>query len=369
MRVLWLSPWLRPLARIYAEQLRADGDEVLLITSEQHPQPAEPVEWEIVTDPRPKTLHTWPDFARVYQQARKFKPDVVITEMVRDPRWLALGALAPRVHFIHDDQPHGTDEMRPRWEQRLFDNWGESAPRTVCFSDYVADRVRPGRRAGSVVVAPLTSDLPDSVVQAPAAENERRDFVLIGRLNEYKNLPVVFDAWQRHVDGPGYRGDQLRLFGSAAQPPVLPASAWWNGGAYDYEDVLAPLRNAKGSVAHYRIATQSGVQVLSMQLGVAPIVSTRGALPEFQPTAPPPVEPDDAVGLAATFDLLADAKRAAALGASAAQHYRDSYAVDVSVRALRSILSDVLDTDRLSGARLSGARLNKPRLIEAEDIR
>ncbi|NMO02899.1 glycosyltransferase family 4 protein [Gordonia sp. TBRC 11910] len=343
MRILWLSPWLRPLARIYGEQLRAAGDDVLLITSEQHPQPAEPLDWEIVTDPRPKTLRTWPEFARVYRRARAFKPDVVITELVRDPRWLALGALAPRVHFVHDDQPHGADEERPRWEQALFDNWGRSASRTVCFSEYVADRVRPGRRPGSVAVVPLTSDLPDDVIAAPAAAADRRDFVLVGRLNEYKNLPVVFDAWQRHVDGPGFRGDRLCLFGSAAQTPQLPDSAWWNGGSYDYDAVLEPLRAAKGSIAHYRLATQSGVQVLSMQLGVAPIVSTHGALPEFQPAAPDPIGPDDVAGLHATFDLLADPDRAGDYGASAATHYRDRYAVDVAAASLRSILLQAKD--------------------------
>lgn len=343
MRILWLSPWLRPLARIYGEQLRTAGDDVLLITSGQHPQPMEPVDWEIVADPRPKTARTWPEFARIYRQARRFEPDVVITEMVRDPRWLALGALAPRVHFVHDDQPHGDDELRPRWERTLFDNWGRSAARTVCFSEYVAQRIRPGRRPGSVAVVPLSSDLPDDVVDTPAPATDRRDFVLVGRLNEYKNLPVVFDAWQRHVDGPGFRGDRLRLFGSAASAPQLPDSSWWNGGSYDYGAVLAPLRTAKGSIAHYRLATQSGVQVLSMQLGVVPIVSTHGALPEFQPAAPDPVGPDDAAGLAAVFDLLADPEYAGELGGAAATHYRRRYSVDVAAAALRSVLDEAKD--------------------------
>lgn len=345
MRILWLSPWLRPLAREYAEQLRARGDEILLITSDQHPQRCETREWELVLDPRPKTARTWPQFVRGYRRARAFGPDVVVTELVRDPRWLAFGTLAPRVQLMHDDQAHGADEERPAWERHLFEHWGRRAHRTVCFSDYVADRVRGGAAAGEVSVVPLTSDVADAAINV-AAPGERRDFVLIGRLNEYKNLSVIFDAWQRHVDGPAYRSDVLRLYGSAATIFNLPAAAWWNGGTYEYSDVLAALRTAKGSVAHYRVATQSGVQVLSMQLGVTPIVSTRGALPEFQPHCPPPIDPDDIAGLTAVFDALADPQRACDLGAAAHDHYRRRYAAPVAASVLSSVLTEIVEEAR-----------------------
>ena len=302
---------------------------------DQHPEPVGTLDWEVVTDPRPKSPGTWPDFARIYRRARDFRPDVVITEFVRDPRWLALGALAPRVNFRHDDQPHGVDEERPRWERAIFDRWGASARRTICFSDYVATRLGGVLSTQSIGVVPLSSDLPDNLAAHPETADRREDFVLIGRLNEYKNLPTVFEAWQRHVTGPGYQGDTLRLYGSAPTPPRLPKAAWWNGGPYDYHTVVAPLRRAKGSVAHYRLATQSGVQVLSMQLGVAPIVSTHGALPEFQPQIPAPIDRDDITGLTAAFDLLADPRAAAAAGEAAARRYRRDFAAPVAAAALR----------------------------------
>ncbi|GAB34003.1 glycosyltransferase [Gordonia otitidis] len=340
MRILWLSPWLRPLSRAYGQQLRSLGDDVLLITSDLHPQASEPVDWEIVTDPRPKSLRTWPEFARTYARARDFDPDIVVTEFVRDPRWLALGALAPRVHFAHDDRPHGAEEHRPYWERMLFDRLSRStAAATVCFSTYVAENLQSSTRSESISVVPLTSDLSDDLVDEPTPSIERSDFVLIGRLNEYKNLAVVFEAWERHVQGASYRGDMLRIFGSASRTPALPASAWWNGGSYNYRDVLGPLRQAKASIAHYRVATQSGVQVLSMQLGVAPIVSTEGALPEFQPEAPMPLGVDDVAALAEAFDQLADPEYAAKLGAEASAHYREYYAVSVASASLRRVLT------------------------------
>jgi hypothetical protein len=60
---------------------------------------------------------------------------------------------------------------------------------------------------------------------------------------------------------------------------------------------------------------------MSMQLGVMPVVSSIGGLPEYQPPGCPPVGVDDVVGLAAMFDQLADPVTAARRGAEAAHHY------------------------------------------------
>ena len=98
---------------------------------------------------------------------------------------------------------------------------------------------------------------------------------------------------------------------------------------------------AKGSVAHYRGASQSGVQMLSMHLGVMPIVSSVGGLPEYQPPVFPPVGVDDVAHLAAAFDELSDPLTATLRGAAAARHYTESFAVDRAVDGLLSVLTEV----------------------------
>ena len=108
--------------------------------------------------------------------------------------------------------------------------------------------------------------------------------MLAGRLDSHKNIDVVLEAWQRHVDGDSWRGDELLLIGDGPLTiRTLPAYVRWRPGSYRYADVVTTLAAAKGSVAHYRSASQSGVQVLSMQLGVMPIVSPVGGLAEYQP--------------------------------------------------------------------------------------
>jgi len=332
LRVLWLSPWMRPLARVYAETLRDAGAEVLLMTSDQHPGSDGARPYELVVDPRPKTARTWPQFAGAAAQVRRFGADVVVSELVRDPRWIALAPGVPRIELVHDDRPHDADELRPRWERVLFGRWAARSAGIVAFSRYVADAV------GATAVVPLTSDLADTQVPPPCAAPDRRDFVLAGRLNGYKNIDVCLRAWQLHTSGDGWRGDQLRLVGDGDWEHPLPEHVEWRKTPFQYDDVLPVLTRAKGSVVHYRRASQSGVQVLSMQLGVTPIVSPEGALPEFQPPGEPPIGVDDVAGLAAAFDALADPAQAAARGAAARAHYDGEYSARVSAARLAEVL-------------------------------
>ncbi|OBK22059.1 hypothetical protein A5634_08725 [Mycobacterium asiaticum] len=346
--MLWLSPWMRPLARVQAEALRRHGADVLLVTSDQHPESDAPRDYELVLDPRFRTAATWPASWSAWRRIRAYRPDVVITELVRDPRWIALAGGAPRIQLVHDDRPHDADEQRPSYELAVFDRWGARSAATVTYSEYVAAGVMARRDvAGTPVhVVPLTSDLDPTLVPEPVGAQGRRDFVMIGRLNPYKNVDVVLRAWQRHVHGSGWRGDKLVLIGDGSISD-LPSHTEWRAGRYRYADVLGTLARAKGSVAHYTRASQSGVQVLSMQLGVMPIVSTSGGLPEYQPPICPPVGVDDIDGLAATFDALADPAIAARRGAAAAQHYAQHYSVDRAAQRLLDVVDEVHRTRAL----------------------
>jgi hypothetical protein len=121
----------------------------------------------------------------------------------------------------------------------------------------------------------------------------------------------------------------------------LPAYVRWRPGSYRYADVVTTLAAAKGSVVHYRAASQSGVQLLSMQLGVMPVVSQVGGLPEYQPSVLPPVGVDDVAGLTAAFDELSDPLTATLRGAAAARHYADWFTVDHAVDGLLDVLTEL----------------------------
>lgn len=349
-RVLWLSPWVRAAVRVQAEGLQQRGVDVLLVTSDAHPEADAARDYELVLDTRLRAAASWPATVRAYRRIRDYRPDVVIAEMVGDPRWIALAGRVPRVQLLHDDRPHGPEEHRPARQRFVFDRWNARSAATVTFSAYVASAVATHRDAGgSVHAVPLCSDLDAALVPPFVGAESRRDFVMIGRLNPYKNFHVVLEAWQRHVAGGGWRGDDLVLIGDgAAMNRTLPEHTRWRAGSFRYSDIVPIVAAAKGSVVYHRRASQSGVQVLSMQLGVTPMISVSGGLPEYQPAGFPPGDVDDVAGLAAAFDKLADPVVAAQQGAAAACHYADNFAVDRFADRFVNVLNEVLAVPSLN---------------------
>jgi hypothetical protein len=89
-----------------AEALRRRGVDVLLVTSDQHPESDAARDYELVLDPRFRRAATWPATLAAWRRVREYRPDVVIAELVADPRWIALAGSAPRVQLVHDDRPH-----------------------------------------------------------------------------------------------------------------------------------------------------------------------------------------------------------------------------------------------------------------------
>jgi glycosyltransferase involved in cell wall biosynthesis len=343
MRVLWLSPWLRPRARIQCENLKALGVEVMLVTSHLHFESDPAREYEVVLLGRPVPTAGWRSFLSAYRGAVRFQPDIVVTEMLRDPRWRALARRAPRVRFVHDDKPHDEKHEAPWWNHLFFDRWDAKADATVVFSNYVGESLRAAGAAGPPLYeAPLTSDLDPALAPGFVAAERRRNFLLIGRQLPYKNHEVVFAAWDAHTRGPAWRGDELVLFGGGEIPQPLPPHARWHRGSYLYRQVVAELAASKGSIVHSRSASQSGVQVLSMHLGVPTLVSTAGGLPEYQPPGLSITGIDDVDGLSHAIDVLADPAEVEVQAKGALEHYRTHYAPNVAAGRLIEIFRDVV---------------------------
>ena len=341
LRVVWLSPLMRPLARVQAEALRARGMDVLLVTTDRHPESDTRRDYEMVLDLSFRTASTW---LAAWRRIHEHRPDVVIAERVRDPRWIALAGRTPRIQVVHDERRDEGSRRRRAYARAMFDRWGSRSAATVTYSNYaaIAVAIRRDVVGTPVNVLPLCSDLDPALVPPFVGPDERHDFVVAGQLGSQKNIDVVLEAWQRHVDGGSWRGDELLFIGNG--PLVirtLPAYVRWRSGNYRYADVVSTMAAAKGSVAHYRGASQSGVQMLSMHLGVMPIVSPVGGLPEYQPPVFPPIAVDNVAGLTAAFDELSDPLTATLRGAAAARHYADWFAVDHAVDGLWNVLTAV----------------------------
>lgn len=346
MRILWLSPGLRATARIRTEELLSLGADVRLVTADIHYESDQARAYETVLVGRPIPTADWIPCLRTYQEARRFRPDVVVTELLRDPRWRTFASLAPRIRLVHDHKPHDEKNVAPWWNRLFFDRWDSRADATIVFSRYVADRLNENG-VSRVYLAPLHSDLDPALVPDPIPPAKRRDFVMFGRQNPYKNHAVVFAAWEAHVSGPAWRGDELVLIGGGEIPRALPRHARWLQGDFKYRQVVDRIARAKGSIVHYTDgASQSGVQVLSMQLAVPTLVSTGGALPEYQPPGLSVTGVDDVTGLTLALDALADPAEVDRQGRIALAHYRNNYDGKIFASRFLKIAEDVLDSKR-----------------------
>ncbi len=342
MRVLWLSPWLRPRARIHAENLQRLGVDVMLVTAPLHPEPEGIRSYEVELIGRPLPTKGWLPFLSAYRQAVRFQPDVVVTEMLRDPRWRALARLAPRIRFVHDDAPHDETDELPWWNHMFFRRWDAKADATVVFSDYVRRSLKShGLAKDPIFVAPLTSDLAPDLAPDFVPAEERRNFILVGRQKPYKNHDVIFSAWEEHVEGSEWRGDELVIYGGGDIPRALPPHTHWHRGSYRYSDVVAGLAASKGSLIHSRKASQSGVQVLSMYLGVPTLVSEAGGLPEYQPEGLSVTGIDDVGGLTRAINALADPQEVARQAELARRHYATHYEGPIAAKRLTEVFQSV----------------------------
>jgi hypothetical protein len=138
---------MRPLARVQAEALHARGIDVLLVTTDQHPESDTARDYELVLDLRFRTASTW---LAAQRRIREHRPDVVIAELVRDPRWIALAGRAPRIQLVHDERRDNGGPQRRVFARAVFDRWGSRSAATVTYSNYAAIAVATRRDVAAV---------------------------------------------------------------------------------------------------------------------------------------------------------------------------------------------------------------------------
>lgn len=345
MRILWLSLCFRSHAHLRRDGFLAAGADLMLITSNRglsrHFGPTR--EYETILLGRPVPWSDWIPCYRTYQEVKKFKPDLVVTEMVSDPRWRLFAGSTPRINVVHDAEPHDHKNKRPQWNHLMFDRWNDNADLTVTFSEYVASSlISQGKDASRLRVVPLHSDLDPSLVPERVPGNQRKNFIMFGRQDPYKNHAVILAAWESHVAGPAWRGDELIFYGNGEIPGPLPPHTRWIRGEFDYEDVIGDFARAKGSIVHHTEgASQSGVQLLSMQLGIPTLVSTGGALPEYQPAGLNVTAVNDIDGLAQAINALADPDEVEVQSRIVQEHYKSAYEVDLFVKHFMEVASTV----------------------------
>ena len=339
MRILWVAPWGRALGRVYLEEFARTGHEVLLVTTDRHFERWDaPAPYERLVTGSPKEPRSWPSVGRALAAARLLRPDVVVAEEFHDPRLLPLLAGAPRAVLVHDDAPHDATEVKALHHRLASGVVSRRADLLVTFSAFVG-RAVAARRAVRVATVPLPSEADERLVPPLVPAAGRRDVVLLGRIGPYKNLPGTLEAWAAHVRSAAYRGDRLLIIGDGSQGTLaLPPAAEWRRERFQFADVLPVLASANASLAYYASATQSGVQVVSMQCGTSVLVSDAGGLAEYLPPGEQAVPLSAPERLVAALGEVADPHVAEERGRRARARYEQRHRPAAAAAALLDVL-------------------------------
>ncbi|MDQ1689489.1 MAG: hypothetical protein QOK42_2464 [Frankiaceae bacterium] len=338
MRIALIAPWFRTLGQVHGRALARQGHDVLLVTTDGHFQDGYGWVPELLLPARLKSAR-WPSaWATARRQLRRWRPEAVLLDQTWDLRAAALAHGAPRALVVHDAGPHDKLHVGAAWQRSVIARQRRTARDVVCFSRAVRDRLDASAR---VHVVPLTSELPEDLVLPVAPAGERRDFLVLGRVSPYKNLDTVFAAWAAHVGSSAYRGDHLVVLGDGHLEAALPPATRWERRRFDFRVEAAALHRFKASLTLYSEASQSGAQITSMQLGVMPIASSEGGLPEYQPVERPCVAPLDVGAVVVSLAELADPARAAREGQAARAHYASHFSDDAAAAALSAVCSEL----------------------------
>ena len=339
MRILQLSPWFRTLSQLWGQEFAAAGHEVLTVTKTAHMEHLSASGSEVIMDARPRTPAGWREWLRAQATVRAFDPDVVLAEQVRDVRFALLARTTPTVLMVHDGEPHDTFHREP-WQRRMSARLRTgSVRRIVTFSRFVARQLSPADVP--IRVVPLPSEMPDATRPTLVPAGQRRDFITFGRVLPYKNLDVVMAAWRTFkADHPG-NDDRLIVLGAGIPVTLDGPDLMRYDEEYQFAGLVTELAHCKASIAFYRKGSQSGAQVLSMQVGCPALVSAVGGLPEYQIADLPCPDADDPAGLTTLLGLTADPVVSEALGRSSRSWYDEHYSVRRSGEQLVSVLEEV----------------------------
>lgn len=232
------------------------------------------------------------DVRAARKRVREFNPDAVLVHENLDPRMLIAVLGFPIAYLIHDAVAHpGAKPIRPLLRPVSW-AWKKAAAAIVVHDDSIAELLPEdlrSRRPVSVIPhgAAITRQIP---LAAPPALN----VLLFGRLEPYKGVGVLVEAmqtvWESRPEAT------LTVAGRGPAAAEVPADPRVNlMDRYIPEAALESLFAAASvCVLPYTEASQSGVGLQSLSLGVPTVVTDVGALPglaENESRLVPPSEP------------------------------------------------------------------------------
>ena len=248
----------------------------------------------------PETL---PSVAAARRKIKQFNPDVVLVHENLDPRLLLVVRGFPIVYTIHDPTPHPGANPDRLTLRIAASSWKKAAKRFVVHGERLVDELPDDIRSRkATVVIAHGAEVRAHPLPTPAGLN----VLLFGRLTEYKGVDVLVKAmnsvWASHPDAT------LTVAGRGPESTKVPTDPRINLiDHYIPENEVNDLfRAATVCVLPYTQASQSGVGLLALSMGVPTVVTDVGALADLAENRSRLVPAADPQALAAAIsDALA----------------------------------------------------------------
>lgn len=337
MRIAILAPWFRTLAQLHGREIERLGGKAIVLTTPSQPDSEFGFVEEILLPAEVRTTRWLFPWAAAKRAVKRFAPDLVLADESWDLRFTALAGSRGRISAVHDPQPHDLAQRRTLGK-RLAARAAGTGAHTLAFSARSADAL------GTDLWIPLTSEYPDDWVP-PIPEKPRQDFVVLGRMHPYKNVPLILEGWAKFLATPEGRhsDDRLILLGDGAASFLGKVDRLsCRPGTYRTATALQILGGAKASLCVYTGASQSGVQRLSHQAGTSTVVSQAGSLAADQPPDHFVIRSDSSDQLSECMVRLVHPEAAASMGAQAAAFYDEKFSQAVVGERLWELLTALL---------------------------
>jgi glycosyltransferase involved in cell wall biosynthesis len=219
----------------------------------------------------------------LHRDLRRRRISTAVVQSHIDPRYATLGLVWPVALIVHDPQPHSGDtpSIYPL-PVRVIPRVAElTSSCLIVHSARVFDQVRPLLRRLPLGVVPHGADM----ASLPAAVPKQRRLLIFGRLYEYKGVDTALEAFGALPD----RLSDATLVVAGRGPLARLASNQRNVTLYEGyiadSDVERLLSDARLVLLPYKDATQSGVGLQAVAMGIPCVVSDAGGLPELLPSS------------------------------------------------------------------------------------
>lgn len=234
--------------------------------------------------------------AAARKRIRDFNPDAVLVHENLDPRMLLAVRGFPIAYLIHDAVPHPGAAPTRLGLRPVEWAWKRVATTIVVHGERIAEQLPEAlRRQKPVAVIPHGADWARDVALAPPPN---ANVLLFGRLEPYKGVEVLIEAMEKVWESAPQA--TLTIAGRGPAAAVVPEHPRVKliDRYIPEADVETLFSTASVCVLPYTEASQSGVGLLALSMGVPTVVTDVGALPELAESESRLVPPSDPERLA-----------------------------------------------------------------------